>query len=150
MKLLLFTLTAAVITAMPLSHINQLVSFPAPQIDLQTNLDLFRLQAESPQSEVFYAGGIVGYFANAWDAPVWTVPYDWYADHENREAAAFVEWPAIELERPVLPSTETEGSPGTPTPVPTPVAPSSEVPEPGTWSLIGGGLIGLALLRRRR
>ncbi|MEO6759715.1 MAG: hypothetical protein ABIO24_09705 [Saprospiraceae bacterium] len=55
-------------------------------IDLQIN-DLF---TQNPQDQIWYTGGLVGYFTNEWQAPVWTTPLvDLRVEPNEREPVPF-------------------------------------------------------------
>ncbi|MFN0101715.1 MAG: hypothetical protein ACKV2U_06445 [Bryobacteraceae bacterium] len=48
-------------------------------------IDLAELIQESPQNQLWYTGGLVGYFTTEWDAPVWTTPWVEPFDNNPRD-----------------------------------------------------------------
>lgn len=74
-KVILFLMMAVSAVASPFAdHPNVLASLPAPNNGEYYTLDLNDLRLQSPQSNVYYTGGVVGYFANEWRLPIWTTP----------------------------------------------------------------------------
>lgn len=59
----------------------------APELPLGQIIDLSLedLISQNPQDQIWYTGGLVGYFSNEWEAPVWTTPWvDWGNEPEER------------------------------------------------------------------
>ena len=102
-------------------------------------LALADLVRESPQNQMWYTGGLVGYFSNEWEAPIWTsTRIDWQIEIVESD-----EPPHEVFDSPVLiPS-------AAPPPVSSPPntigwhAEVTSVPEPGTWRLVTVSLIAL-------
>ncbi|NBW10796.1 MAG: PEP-CTERM sorting domain-containing protein [Caulobacteraceae bacterium] len=109
--------------AAALLHPNQTAALPAPVITELTNLSVPELERQSPQSLIFYDGGLVGYFPDpqVWRSPVWAPPaslpdveHPWlwlYWLHHND-------------------------------------CPPAEVPEPGAMLMVAAGLMALAIRKR--
>ena len=102
---------------------NQAAALPAPAITELTNLSAPKLELESPQSLIFYDGGLAGYFPSPqyWRAPVWAPPALHHLDIEHPMLVLHI----IKEHRD-----------------------DCEVPEPGTMLLIAAGLMALAIRRR--
>ena len=75
--LLLFAACSVLATPVFWGHPNVQTSLDAPQLPfgqvVDVNLD--DLITQNPQDQIWFTGGLVGYFANEWRAPVWTVPW---------------------------------------------------------------------------
>lgn len=146
------------------NHPNVAAATPAPFNGEYYTLDLLQLQNQSPQNGIFYTGGVVGYFANEWRLPIWTTPVvippvelPWvFEDQHNGRPVA----PPVVVPPHVIPPSGPNPPGGNPPFTPPPFVPKpndpfcppsgSDIPEPSTYVMIGAGLVGLAVYRRRR
>ncbi|MBL8238156.1 MAG: hypothetical protein JNM66_12090 [Bryobacterales bacterium] len=68
------------------SHPNVQVALPEPTVSIGLiALSPSLLELEFPQNVIWYTGGLVGYFANEWRAPIWSTPN--YRPLEDEETA---------------------------------------------------------------
>jgi hypothetical protein len=87
--ILLCAASGALATPVFWGHPNVQVSLDAPQLSFGQviDLNLGELTTQNPQNQVWFTGGLVGYFVNEWDAPIWTVPWlDWRLEPRESEA----------------------------------------------------------------
>jgi hypothetical protein len=129
------------IALLAFTHPNPLAHLPEPTIQMPTDLSITLLAKESPQFAIWYTGGIVGYFSNEWDAPVWTTPAAGQVKEYDEPERVYLPpnyGPPVVVNPPDCP----------PDPVPV------QTPEPGTWALVGAALMTLAFIgptgRRKR
>ena len=135
------------ISAAPLfwEHPNVSISLAEPSLPFGQvlNLNLADLAKESPQSQIWFTGGLVGYFTTEWKAPIWTVmSLDWRFDMDPADEPQF---PSPQVPPPVSPSLMV---PSNPTATHTLDITSVPVPEPPSGMVIIW-LVGLVYGRGR-
>lgn len=160
----IFLLASALLTANPFGweHPNVRASFDEPTLPFGQSelLDGNDLSRQNPQFQIWYTGGLVGYFANIWRAPIWTTPWiAWYEKEDifsdlTTDPPPPADPPPPPVDPPPPPPVDPPPPPIDPPPPPVdppppPVDPPPvHTPEPGTWFLIGGGLAAVAATRR--